>query len=212
MNELATDRSKLSTRDKILHTIKELHAATVEDLASAADISPVTVRHHLNALLAEGLVTTESIRRKVGRPHHVYSLSDDGQELFPQKYFRLSSHLLAELKRQFPAQMVNQLFNGVAQSILDEHRGQFEHLAFEAKLSFLVKLLGQEGFLANWTKTAAGSYQLTEYSCPYLSIGEVHTEVCGFDKQLMLRVLQTEVQQHSCMLNGDNCCQFTIQR
>ena len=212
MKELTPSTDRLSTRDKILHTIKAMHEATVENLASAAEISPVTVRHHLNALLAEGLVTTESIRRKVGRPHHVYRLTESGQELFPQKYFRLSSHLLAELKRQFPAQMVNQLFNGVAQAILDEHRGQFEHLPFEAKLSFLVKLLGQEGFLAHWEQTAAGSYQITEYSCPYLSIGEIHTEVCGFDKQLMLNVLQTEVEQHSCMLHGDTCCQFTIQR
>lgn len=210
MKDFTTSTDKLSTRDKILHTIKTLHEATVEDLAEAADVSPVTVRHHLNALQADGLVTVQSIRRKVGRPHYIYSLSEEGEELFPQRYFRLSGRLLGELKRQFPADMVNNLFNGAAENILDEHQGEFEHLPFEAKLNFLVKLLSQEGFMANWEKTAEGDYQITEHSCPYLSIGETHSEVCTFDKGLMLRVLQTEVQQHSCMIEGDACCQFTI--
>lgn len=202
-------KAKQSTRDKILHTIKTLHEATVEELADAADVSPVTVRHHLNGLQAENLVVADSIRRSVGRPHYVYSLSETGHELFPQKYFRLSSRLLEELKKRFSPQIITDVFDSVAQRIMAEHRGEFEHLSFEQKLTYLINLLGEEGFLASWEKTENG-YQLIEYSCPYLSMGEVYGEVCTFDKGLILGVLQTEIQQHSCMIDGDACCQFTI--
>lgn len=202
-------KEKQSTRDKILHTIKTVHEATVEDLAEAADVSPVTVRHHLNALQAENLIVAESIRRSVGRPHYVYSLSEAGHELFPQKYFRLSSRLIEELKDRFSPQVISEVFDSVAERIMDEHRGEFEHLSFEKKLSYLVNLLSEEGFLANWEKVDDG-YQLIEYSCPYLSMGETHNEICTFDKGLILGVLQTDIQQHSCMINGDSCCQFTI--
>lgn len=78
------NHKKRSTRDIILHTIKQSPQSTVEELAGAADISPVTVRHHLNALQADGIIETASIRRKVGRPYYVYSLSEKGQELFPR--------------------------------------------------------------------------------------------------------------------------------
>ncbi|MCI0399159.1 MAG: DeoR family transcriptional regulator [Chloroflexi bacterium] len=204
-----TDNSKLSTREVILEAIKKANGSTVDALAEAADVSPVTVRHHLNSLQAEGLLKTRSVRRKVGRPYYVYSLSDKGQELFPQRYVRLSSRLLDELKARFPAETVANLFSSVVEGIVAEHRSEFEGLSFEERLDYLVDLLGEEGFLAAWEQTADG-YQLTEYSCPYISVGQKHQEVCTFDRQLVQIVLETEVTQHSCMLNGDTCCHFTF--
>jgi predicted ArsR family transcriptional regulator len=204
-----TSKKKRSTRDVILHTIKSSPQSTVEELAEAADISPVTVRHHLNALQAEGSIEASTVRRKVGRPYYVYSLSERGQELFPKRYVRLTHRLLDEMKDRLPDEVIQNIFNGVVESVLEDHRGEFEHLPFEKRLDYLVELLSDEGFLATWERTADG-YRLVEYSCPYLSIGSTHTEVCNFDTQLMSGVLQLNVQQDSCMLQGAHCCQFTI--
>jgi predicted ArsR family transcriptional regulator len=178
-------------------------------LAEAADISPVTVRHHLNALQAEGSIEAASIRRKVGRPYFVYSLSERGQELFPKRYVRLTNRLLDEMKDRLPEAVIGEIFNGVVDSVLEEHRGEFEHLPIEKRLDYLVELLSDEGFLSTWERTPDG-FRLVEYSCPYLSIGSTHAEVCNFDTRLMSGVLQLEVQQNSCMLQGAHCCQFTI--
>ncbi len=204
-----SSKDKQNTREKILHTIKSRHEATVGDLADAADVSPVTVRHHLNTLQAEGAIEAKAVRRDVGRPHYVYSLSEAGEELFPQKYFRLSSRLLDELKKRFPLGEIASIFEAVAHGTLAEHRGKYEKLSFENKLDYLVELLAEEGFLARWRRRD-DRYELTEYSCPYMSIGETHTEVCTFDKGLMLQVLNTSIKQNSCMLQGDACCLFTI--
>jgi predicted ArsR family transcriptional regulator len=204
------DNGKLSTRELILDAIKQQNEATVDQLANAADVSPVTVRHHLNSLQAGGLLQARSIRRSVGRPYYVYSLSDKGHELFPQRYVRLSSLLIEELKVRFPAEMVDDLLNSVVENIVSEHRDQFQGRSLEERLDFLVRLLEEEGFLASWQLTDDG-YQLTEYSCPYFSVGQKHAEVCTFDKQLIKQVLETEISQHSCVLDGGTCCQFTIE-
>lgn len=204
-----SDNTKLSTREIILEAIKQSNEATVESLAQTADVSPVTVRHHLNSLQAESLLETRSVRRKVGRPYYVYSLSDKGHELFPQRYVRLSNRLLDELKMRFPSGTVVELFSGVVEQIADEHRKEFEGLSVEKKLDYLVKLLADEGFLATWEPSSDG-YILTEYSCPYYSVGQKHDEVCSFDRQLVQIILQTEIHQHSCMLHGDTCCQFSF--
>jgi predicted ArsR family transcriptional regulator len=203
------DNSKLSTRDVILDAIKQANEATVGDLAEAADVSPVTVRHHLNSLQAVGLLDARSVRRKVGRPYHVYRLSNKGHELFPQRYVRLNNLLIREIKDQFSSDQVTELFRNVVERVFAEHRPALAGLNFEERLDYLVRLLGEEGFLASWEKSNGG-YQLTEYSCPYYSVGQEHSEVCGFDKQLMIKVLDTQVSQHSCMLDGDSACQFTI--
>ena len=205
-----TDNSKLSTREIILEAIKQANEATVEQLAVAAEVSPVTVRHHLNTLQAEALLETRSVRRKVGRPYYIYSLSDKGHELFPQRYMRLSSRLLDELKDRFPPETIADIFESVVEKIADDHQAQFVGLPFEQRLDSLVGILAEEGFLASWKQTTDG-YLLTEYSCPYYSIGQKHSEVCTFDTGLMMIVLDTNVKQHSCMLDGDTCCQFTFE-
>jgi predicted ArsR family transcriptional regulator len=181
----------------------------VEELAEAAEISPVTVRHHLNALQAEGVIEVSTVRRKVGRPYYVYSLSERGQELFPMRYVRLINRLLNEMKDRLPEEVIGEIFNGVVDSVLEQHRGEFEHLPIEKRLDYLVRLLSDEGFLSTWERTPDG-YRLLEYSCPYMSIGSTHTEVCNFDTQLMSGVLKLHVEQTSCMLHGDRCCQFTV--
>ncbi|MCA9865351.1 MAG: DeoR family transcriptional regulator [Anaerolineales bacterium] len=209
MDEPANPK-KRTTRDIILHSIKQTPQSTVDELAEAAEISPVTVRHHLNALQAEGTIEAASVRRKVGRPYYVYSLSEQGQELFPKRYVRLTSRLLDELKGRLPQEVINEIFSGLVNTVLEEHKGEFEHLPIEERMDYLVNLLSDEGFLSTWEKTTSG-YRLVEYSCPYLSIGSTHAEVCEFDKQLMTGVLQLQVHQDSCMLHGANCCQFSIE-
>lgn len=204
-----SNNQRKSTKDLILETIKASRQAKVEDLAEAASVSPVTVRHHLNSLQAEGLIESSSVRRKVGRPYYVYSLSEQGQELFPKRYVRLTSRLLEELKSVLPGEAIEQVFKGVVENVVAEHRPYFEGLPFERRLDYLVALLGEEGFLARWEKTEDG-YSLTEYNCPYFSIGQEHTEICIFDKELIVNVVQAPIQQHSCMLSGADCCQFSF--
>lgn len=200
---------KKSTRDLILHSIKSTPQVTIEELALVADVSPVTVRHHLNTLQADGLIEVASVRRKVGRPYYVYSLSEQGQELFPQRYFSLTNRLLDELKTRLPETVVNDIFIGVVKSLINDHKTEFESLTFEERLNYVIELLAEEGFLARWERTDQG-YQIIEYSCPYISVGQKHQEVCTFDKELMLTVLDVPIQQHSCMLNGDDCCHFSM--
>jgi predicted ArsR family transcriptional regulator len=203
------DQKKQTTREVIFHTIKASPQIAVDALAEAADVSPVTVRHHLNGLQADGLIESESVRRKVGRPYYVYSISERGQEMFPKRYVRLTSRLLSEMKDRLPDDVIAEVFQGVVDSVLEEHRGEFEHLDMEARLDYLVKILTEEGFLSKWERTENG-YTVIEYSCPYLSVGNNHHEICHFDQQLILGILDVPVQQRSCMLSGAACCEFTV--
>ena len=47
------------TREVILRRLKAQAKCSVNDLAEAAQVSPVSVRHHITALLAQDLVVSE---------------------------------------------------------------------------------------------------------------------------------------------------------
>jgi len=74
------------------------------------DINPISVRHHINRLEADGLVTSEEERHGVGRPRRLYFLTEKGRERFPTRYIRLTMRLLEQLKEAMPQPMIAKLF------------------------------------------------------------------------------------------------------
>jgi len=67
-----------STRERILQSLLSHPNSTINDLAEAVGISPISVRHHLTSLQAENLVAAEEERHGVGRPRLVYILTEKG--------------------------------------------------------------------------------------------------------------------------------------
>ncbi len=97
-----------STKDKILQTLLRQPKITINELAEAVEINPISVRHHLTNLQMEGLIEADEVRHGVGRPRLVYSLTQDGMERFPTKYLRLTTRLLTQMKETMPAPVVSQ--------------------------------------------------------------------------------------------------------
>ncbi len=98
-----------STRDRILQTLHRQPKRTINELAEAVSINPISVRHHLTNLQMEGLVAADEERHGVGRPRLVYFLTEVGQENFPTRYLRLTTRLLAQMKETMPEPVVRNL-------------------------------------------------------------------------------------------------------
>jgi predicted ArsR family transcriptional regulator len=198
-----------NSRQVVLRRLKEYGPATIADLADFLGVAPMTVRHHLNGLLADGLITSQAVRRSVGRPALVYRLTEAGEELFPRKYLRLTDRLLDELKAAVPPEVIDAIFTHMAHDMATDIRERLSHVPIEGRMAALVELLGEEGFMARWERVEPG-YRLTEYNCPYFHIGQRHPEVCRFDQSLISTVLDVPVEKDTCLLDGDSCCTFTI--
>lgn len=197
------------TREHILNLIKSRGQATTAELAETLSISPVSVRHHLSSLMAEGLVQSQEVRHGVGRPHLAYTLTEAALERFPAKYLRLSGRLLDELKASLPPQALEDMFARMATGMVAEYQHRLDGRSLEEKMELLMELLGTEGFMARWNQTGE-TISLTEYHCPYLHIGQRHPEVCAIDQTVIKQVLNANVEKTTCVLKGDDHCVFVI--
>jgi predicted ArsR family transcriptional regulator len=198
-----------STRDRVMQTLLKRDQCTINELAEAVDINPISVRHHITKLEADGLVDSDEERHGVGRPRRLYYLTERGREQFPKRYVKLTLRLLEQLKDSMPENMVNELFSQMALDLAEDHKDELAGLNVEEKLDLVQNLLNQEGFTANWERKG-GTYQIHEASCPYIHIGQDHPEVCSVDQTLISTILDVPAQKIKCKLNGDTHCTYII--
>ena len=197
------DQGTKSTRERVLYTLLKQHRCTINDLAIAVDINPISVRHHIAKLEADGLVDSEDERHGVGRPRRVYFLTDEGREKFPTRYLQLTTRLLQQLKENMPDQMVNDLFSDMAEDLAQEYANSVEldGLPMENRLELVKDILSREGFDIEWERFG-DRYHIREVSCPYFHIGQDHPEVCRVDQTLISSVLDVPAQKIECLLDG----------
>src|SRR5258706_1635850 len=199
-----------STRDRILQTLLRHPRSTINELAEAVGINPISVRHHLTNLQVEGLVTAEEERHGVGRPPLVSLLTENGLEKFPTRYLRLTPRLLSQMKEKFPGPMVGDLFKEVAINLAAEHEEQLKGLSMEERLDALGDLLAEEGFVVEWERKGE-EYHIHEITCPYLQVGQTHPEVCIVDQTLISKMLAMPAEKIQCILSGATHCTYVVQ-
>src|SRR5579859_2094058 len=174
------------TRQVILETLHERGEATVDELVNAIgaridhEITAVTVRHHLDILRGEDLVTAPDIRHRgaPGRPQHVYALTERALDYFPNNYQNLASALLNEIKATLPPSQINVIVENMADQMATAVH--MPDLPIEARLDQVVAYLNKQGYDATW-ETGAEGYILSTRNCPYRQIVDEHEELCGLD-------------------------------
>jgi len=181
----------------------------VKELAEAAKISPISVRHHLSNLQAEGLISAEEARKGVGRPHHLFSLTEKGFENFPRRYYHLTNHIIKELKDSLPEEKIQEIFAGVASTMADAYADELEGMTLDDRIMGLQTLLSKEGFEVE-IEFKNGELLIRELSCPYFGIGKSHPEVCVIDQAFIATALDVPVEHVTRILKGDPFCTFSV--
>lgn len=204
-----TDEKSKTTRDRVLQTLLAQRRCTINELARAVDINPISVRHHISRLEADGLVTSEEIRHGVGRPKRLYFLTEMGREQFPTHYLRFTIRLLEQLKETMPKEMLNNLFIEIAKDMASNYETDMRGMTIEEKLKLVASLLNNEGFSVEWEKQGK-DYIIRGINCPYYHIGQNHPEVCVLDQSLISTMLSVPAEKIKCVLNGDAHCSYMV--
>jgi len=200
-----------STRERVLKTLLTRQRCTINELADAVGINPISVRHHIAKLEADGVVASEEERHGVGRPRRVYFLTEKGLESFPTRYLSLTLRLLEQLKETLPKPVVSKLFAQMAKDLAEDYAAEieFEGLSIEERLELLQEVLTHEGFTVEWEQRG-DQYHIREISCPYYHIGQDHPEVCFVDQTLISTFLDIPSHKIKCILDGDSHCTYVV--
>ncbi len=200
-----------NTRNRVLRSLLLNQKRTVNELAEAVDINPISVRHHVTKLEAEGLIVSEEERHGVGRPRLIFSLTPKGMEQFPQRYLQLTLRLLEQLKSSLPEKVLGNIFKEIAEGIAEDltHDINLEDLDLKERLELLQEVLTAEGFMVE-IQEEEGNFYIVEASCPYHHVGEDYPEICVVDQELIAHFVSSTPKRVECILDGDKQCKYLI--
>jgi iron-sulfur cluster biosynthesis transcriptional regulator SufR len=199
------------TRQEILTSIKRHSAMTADELARELGISPVAVRQHLSALEAEGIITVSAERRGLGRPSHRYTLTLQGDEMFPRRYDALTNALLDELRAWQGEEAVEMLFERQRQRSEQALQPRLKDRPLAAQVKELAHIQTENGYMAELSEEE-GAFRLTEHNCPYRAIVRQHFEPCCAAELALFRDLlpDAEIRREHYLPDGSHNCVFHI--
>lgn len=197
------------TRKAIVDILKEQGQATVDELAEQLSLTPMTVRHHLNVLQSQGLVGATQLRyrRSAGRPRHVYTLTEEGDDLFPANYHGLAIRLLDEIEEEVGEDKLRRIFRRVGERLAGE-APDMKGLPMVERVARVADFLTGKGFISRWEKVEDG-YALHQFNCPYRRVSRDHSEVCHMDMALISALLGVEPKRvPGTASSGEHCTYF----
>ena len=197
------------TRMRILQLLKMRSSMTVSQLTEALHISAMGVRQHLTILEEEGLVEYQSQKRGRGRPHHLYSLTDDANSLFPTTYANFAVGLMNEVAKFNGPGFINKVFRSRMKSQLQMYQERLHGKDLVERIKELARIRDEEGYMARFDENGA-DYVLVEHNCPIAAIAQEYPHVCEIELALFRQSLGTKVYRVEHLMQGSHRCCYRI--
>jgi predicted ArsR family transcriptional regulator len=197
------------TRRAILDYLKRKPGATLDELAAAGGIAPITARSHLAILTEAGLVRANVVRGGRGRPGRRYTLTEAADAYFPKQYDRLALSLLAGVSQLEGRAAVEALVDHVAEGMAAGYAPRVAGKSLPERVAAVAEIIEEQGGAAEWAQTPEG-YVVREHNCPYLSVSRCSDHVCEIDRRVVEKLSGATVEVSQRLRDGADSCDFVI--
>lgn len=200
-----------SSRRTLLERLKRLGTATLGELEGDLGLARETVRDHLKALGADGLVERAGVRRDgPGRPQVLYRLSADGEGLFPRREGELLRELATFLVEDGREDLLASFFERRASAKRARLHARVAALDPERRLREVAAILTEEGFLAEGVAEAGGPPRLRLCHCPLREVVAVSHLPCRAELALIEELLGRALERETFIPDGASACTYAV--
>jgi len=214
-NGHATGHGVSALRRELLVRLRRDGPSSPDRLAAELGASRTGVLQQLRALEAAHLVRRETVRHGVGRPRHVYDVTESAQVLFPTAYDGLATGLLAAVRSVGGENLVEEVFEARRRMTTDRVRARLaDRLPNGSSLldraRELAVIQDEQGYLAEAVLGADGVIRILEHNCAIHRVATDNEAACRAELALFREVLGVEVQRETHIARGDRCCTYRL--
>jgi DeoR family suf operon transcriptional repressor len=211
-----------STKQDILNYLLKEYQASALQLAEVLKVSPQAIRRHLKDLEGEELIIYSSEQIGMGRPQHIYQLSDKGKERLRREvgdsYGQFAVSLLDTLAETVGRDQVSTILQKQWQRKAQEYRRHIDKGSLHQRVAALVELRKAEGFMAEYHPVEAQNSEIEdkfiflEHNCAISNVAESFPSVCGHELEMFAAVLpDCTIERTHWIVNGEHRCGYLVQ-
>jgi predicted ArsR family transcriptional regulator len=227
-NKEEEKRLSRTTKQKIMEILLE-GPRSLGEITDKLQIQKSAVRIHLESLQSEKAVESHFKIERLGRPRKIYSLTENGRELFPRKYDLILSLILKKITETNGKEHARKIIESIADDIATNIRYEIEKNgnssldSFEESLKIFNSASNEMGFASFITKERDGKYSVLSKNCILHKVALKHQDIIchGLHDRMIMRSLSgddkkqqqqrnTNVELKECIALGDNFSRHTI--
>lgn len=201
-----------STRGRIAALLRR-GAHTVDEIASALELSDNAVRVQLSAMERDGLLRRNGTRRGPTRPSAVYELTPELDQLLSRAYVPLLTHLVGTVADRSSPEEFDALMREAGRSLARELASNIPRTALPSRVAAASGVLNQElGALTEVEQAQpdgdGAPLTIRGHGCPLAALTGKHPGVCHAIESLLVELLGGGSQVHECCdrTASPRCC------
>ena len=201
-----------ATPDRLLFQLKSRGPQPAATLAAACAITPMGAHKQLQAMQAQGLVSSHDEAGAPGRPKRLWTLTAAGHARFPDRHADLAVQLIRQAATVLGPEAVDRLISAREQEQQADYAAALAGLAtLGARVRRLAQLRASEGYMARAEKRGK-TWLLVEDHCPICAAAASCQGLCRSEQQIFARCLGAgaRVERVEHVLAGGRRCAYRV--
>jgi predicted ArsR family transcriptional regulator len=198
------------TKKKITELLRTNGGMTAAELSELLGISTTAVRRHLDTLEIRKLIYHKSEQRGMGRPSHIYKLTDSVKSVFEQSFHAFADEIIQKIRQLDQRQSPETLFQRQHVKRRQQYIELTQGATLTDRIAAIARLMEDEGRMTTWQQLGQDHFVLREHNCPFLNMDAGFDYPCRCEASLLRESLHAQVQRVSHVRTGDVACVYEI--
>jgi predicted ArsR family transcriptional regulator len=197
-----------SQRMRIIDALKKTQGLSVNELGQRLKLSYMGIKQHCDELERTGYVDTWRRPKPIGRPEMVYRLTEKAHVFYPSGVNAMTIELLYAANRLYGHAAGEKLLYSVFAAKTNDYVRKIRGNTVLEQAEALAKIRNQEGYMSEVAND--GRTAIVEYHSPIFDLLEAFPMVRRLEREMIERVLGTQVEREEEVASGLYRCSFVF--
>ena len=200
----------LSDLQKAILSLLKQGKSTLAELSETLDVSFEAVRRQVHWMHQQGFVDRNLDRRKsVGRPQSRYTLTPEGEHLFPKSYDDLAVELIDHVAERLGMPALEAVLESFIEARVRRWEPAMKGKSLPERLSVLQEIYREDDPHTS-VESGPDGYRLIERDCPFFNVANRRPALCQVTEGTLSRLLGHEVVREEKFQEGHGRCVFRV--
>lgn len=193
-----------SSRGQILRLLRRA-PRSVNDLASALEVTDNAVRENLARLQRDGLVRQAGMRPGFRKPESIYDVTAQAERLFATSYVPVLETLLAVFESRLDEQQLDAALREAGRRLAAPHLASMHGLSHEQRVERTLQIVEEFGGAAELGQSDRQTF-VVGFGCPFSELVNEHPKLCLIVQALVGTLLGRELREQCQRGERPRCC------